>query len=177
MSLQLLYSRIIASAYGITITVWAALIGITLTGLALGYFAGGYFSRKKSSIKKTLIMVVVFASILTFLLPITGQYFISTFLQMSTIPGLFLFCVTFILPIVFFYGMVSPLVIENCSSIKPSEKKGSKAGLIYAISTFGGITGTFIFGLYFIPYSGIQMSMILISSTLLLSAVPVFIKR
>jgi len=50
-------------------------------------------------------------------------------------------------------GMVSPLVVANLDS--SAETSGKRAGLVYAISTTGGITFTFLFGFYVIPNFGL----------------------
>jgi hypothetical protein len=54
---------------------------------------------------------------------------------------------------------------------------GSSAGLVYSISTFGGIIATFSFGLYFIPYLGVKTSSLIVASTLIFALVLILFSK
>lgn len=176
MSLQLLTSRIIASGYGITLNVWAILISITLAGLASGYFAGGYLTRSKINLLGSFRIIIIISTLFSFLLPFSGFIFIQKFLEFHANIGLVLYCIIFVFPAVFMYGLYSPVIIELLSKLDQRQKHGSVAGKVYSISTFGGITGTFLFGLYIIPIHGIKIACIIMGFAMLLSLI-VFYKN
>ena len=49
MALELLGSRFLAPHFGSTIFVWGSLIGVVMTGLALGYYCGGKLADRNAS--------------------------------------------------------------------------------------------------------------------------------
>lgn len=171
MSLQLLTSRIISTGYGVTLNVWAMLIVLTLAGLACGYFTGGYLTRSKNEVLASFRIVIVVATLFSFTLPFLGFIFIQTLLEFNPNFGLVLYCLLFVFPAVFMYGMFSPILIELLTQFDSHQKHGIVAGRIYSISTYGGITGTFLFGLYIIPIHGIKIACIIMGLAMLLAII------
>ncbi|MEZ5081983.1 MAG: fused MFS/spermidine synthase [Bacteroidales bacterium] len=69
----------------------------------------------------------------------------------------------------FFLGMVSPYAVKL--KIKDVKTSGATAGYLYAISTAGSITGTFLAGFYLIP--SFRISVILYIFTLVLLSISI----
>lgn len=177
MGVQLLYSRIIAAGYGITLNVWSILISVSLAALAAGYFSGARISQRSVSIQRSLLVILLLSAVLLFILPLLATVCLESLLTLNTGLGLLLFCILFISPVILLFGMVSPILIEILS--KESDGKalnGKISGRIYAVSTVGGIIGTFLFGLYFIPYNGIYSSVIILSVSLLMATIVLLVK-
>lgn len=152
MAFQLITSRILASAYGNTIDVWAVLLSFTLLGLAFGYFYGGRIAKKSDT--KILAYFLTASLILILILPWYQKFILFIGLNLPDITGLLLFGLIAVAPVTFIFGIITPVLIK----IITTSKTPFLAGKLYAISTAGGVIGTFIFGLYFIPYFGVMIS-------------------
>ena len=74
---------------------------------------------------------------------------------MGLISGICITCVLLLLPPMFCFGMVGPMVVALMSS--QLETVGKTAGTVYFTSTLGGIAATFFLGLYFIPVAGLRL--------------------
>ncbi len=151
--------------------VWAILIALTLAGLAGGYFTGGYLTRSKINLLTSFNIIASIATLFSFILPFFGFIFIQKLLEFQANLGLVLYCLLFVFPLVFMYGIFSPIVIELLTQVDTHQKHGSIAGKIYSISTYGGITGTFLFGLYIIPFYGIRNACIIMGLLMLLAII------
>ena len=167
MAVEIMSAKIIAPYFGNSIYVWAAVLATTLLGLACGYFVGGNYSLKKNSVK-TLFFVSVLGGVLTIILPFTSAFILENTqglgLQMGTIIASF-----FILfPIVFCFGMVSPLIIFLTSHLY--NNTGKNASIVYTISTIGGIFFALLTGLYLVTTLGLKSSHFLVGLVLLLTS-------
>lgn len=165
MAVELIGAKLAAPFYGTSLYVWATIFAVTLVGLALGYFYGGYVSEKKPTVS-TLRKVVLIGGLFTLIMPFWGKFVMNLMFDLPLIVGVLSSCFLFLFPPLFCFGMVSPLIIQllNNSNNNP----GQNAGSIYAISTLGGVICTFLFGFYFIPFKGITLSLIIVSTMMLL---------
>lgn len=157
MAFQLLTSRILAGAYGSTIDVWAVLLSFTLLGLAFGYFYGGRISQKDE--KGILFYLLTASFVLILILPWFQKFMLFVGLNLPDITGLFLFGLLAVAPVTFLFGVITPVLIKSITNADTS----FLAGKLYAVSTIGGVLGTFAFGLYFIPFHGVMKSSFLCS--------------
>lgn len=151
MILELIGARILAPFLGTSIFVWTSLIGIILGALSVGYHLGGKFSRKNPSLD-FLAKIFLAAGVLIFIIPLMKDPVLS----ISTLFGVkwgsvFATICLFTLPSIIL-GMVSPYVIRL--KVETVEETGNIAGNLYALSTLGSITGTFLAGFYLIPAFG-----------------------
>lgn len=162
MALELISSRILAVGFGSTLKVWAVLLTMTLLGLALGYYFGGKFSAKPELRIKLLLGLSLFSSVFLLLYPGLGSGVVDLFDGLGLITGTFLASLVLVFVPLCVFGMFSPLLIDLLNENK-TEKSGSTAGLVYGISTLGGIVATFLFGLYILPYFGIRVSSFILS--------------
>src|SRR5436190_12366605 len=71
MVIELLGAKIIAPYYGASLYVWSSVLGVTLGGLALGYFLGGYFSEKYKN-QLLLFLVILTGAFFAMLAPLIG---------------------------------------------------------------------------------------------------------
>lgn len=162
MAFELISSRVIANSYGATVKIWAFILAITLCCLTLGYFLGGKLSARKNKGIKILLTLVLVTSVYLasypFFAPVTANFFVhaDNFFAMF-----FAFLLLVGLPIVTF-GMITPVIIQLIAR-EQGALSGKHAGLIYGISTLGGVFGTFLFGLQLIPYQGVSFSSQLIA--------------
>lgn len=165
MGLEIISSKIIAPYFGASLYVWATILGITMGGLALGYFAGGILSEKSRFTIAKLMMLFCFASGLTFLMQYSAPGIMGKTIFLDIRLGIFFSCIVFLLPPIFCFGLISPLSIQILISSK--DNIGYSTGLIYTISTIGGILFTFLTGFSLVSEFGVKFSVNLIGIVLL----------
>ena len=153
MAVELMGAKLVAPFYGGSLYVWTAVLTITVLGLTLGYYAGGRLSEKRPT-EKTLFIILGISALLVLALPLTASISMALTKGMGLIIGICITCVLLLLPPMFCFGMVGPMVVRLMSS--QLETVGKTAGTVYFTSTLGGIVATFFLGLYFIPVAGLR---------------------
>jgi predicted membrane-bound spermidine synthase len=153
MAVELMGAKLVAPFYGGSLYVWTAVLTITVLGLTVGYYAGGRLSKKRPT-EKTLFIILGISALLVLALPLTASISMALTKGMGLIIGICFTCVLLLLPPMFCFGMVGPMVVRLMSS--QLETVGKTAGTVYFTSTLGGIVATFFLGLYFIPVAGLR---------------------
>src|ERR1041385_3859724 len=72
MAAELLGAKMLAPYFGSSLYVWSSVLGITLGGLALGYFAGGILSQKKNA-ERDLYAVLLASAIFLIAMPVLAK--------------------------------------------------------------------------------------------------------
>jgi predicted membrane-bound spermidine synthase len=152
MASELLSARMLAPYFGSSVFVWSAVLGITLGALALGYYQGGALSQNEKR-EKFLFLALLIAGCLLMIQPLNAQWILSASAYLSFYEGVALSALVIILPPIMFMGMVSPLMVATLDH--SIESAGKRAGIVYTVSTMGGIVFTFLYGFYIIPEFGI----------------------
>ena len=153
MTVELMGAKLVAPFYGGSLYVWTAVLTITVLGLTLGYYAGGRLSKKRPS-EKMLFIILGISAVLVLALPLTASISMALTKGMGLIIGICITCVLLLLPPMFCFGIVGPMVVRLMSS--QLENVGKTAGTVYFTSTLGGIVATFFLGLYFLPVAGLR---------------------
>jgi MFS family permease len=149
--LEVLGTRFIAPYYGTTIYVWSSLIGVTLLGLAAGYFAGGWLADKSGS-AAPMYYIILAASAAVYLIPFTAPFILRATNQFGPrIGSLASAAVLFIVPFILL-GAVSPFAVRL--SVGELKDTGMTAGSLYGISTVGSFLAAILTGFYLIPVVG-----------------------
>lgn len=169
MACELFSAKLIAPFFGSSLYVWAAVLGVTLSALMLGYYVGGYISEK-SKRDDVVFWVLLFAGLLLAVMPFTAFWSMSNFIDFSVQWGSTLSLIIFMFPPLFLMGTTSPLIINLMNTAV--EFTGKTAGSIYAISTLGGIFATFLVGFYLLPEYGIKWPCLFFG--VILSVVPFY---
>ncbi len=166
MAAELCGTKLIAPYFGSSLYVWTSVIAITLGSLAAGYFYGGKLSLKENK-QKILLSILLIAALYMGCMPIVSGMFKIFAVGMPLIPAVVISSFILLVPPMFLMGATSPLII----SLQTSEaaESGRVSGLVYSISTVGGIISTFICGFYLIPAFGINITLISFAILLLLS--------
>jgi predicted membrane-bound spermidine synthase len=166
---ELAGGKMLAPFFGTSLYVWASTLAVTLGALTIGYYFGGELSRKGHEERhKALFITLAAASALVVLMPVIANFVMQHTIQMSFLPGLVMSQVVFLLPPIMGMGMVSPLLI---GLIGESKDSGKAAGLVYAISTLGGVIGTLLAGFWLVPVIGISIPCVVIGALLFLLSV------
>lgn len=170
---ELVGAKLVAPFFGTSLYVWASAIGLTLGSLAIGYFSGGALSRR---FKSPLVIFWIFmvAGVFVLAMPVTAKWIMSSTINMSIGAGVTISMILFLCPPLILFGSMSPIIIKTLT--KDAENAGRISGLVYSISTLGGILFTYLTGFYLLPTYGISspalffgMLIILLSLIFLLS--------
>jgi spermidine synthase len=168
MACELLGAKMIAPFYGTTLYVWSSVIGVTLLALAAGYFAGGFLVDRYPTNTLLFTVLAVGASLIG-LMPAAAKAAMMASLGFGVRAGSLVSCLAFLLPPLVCMGMTSPIIIRL--GARDVEHAGRTAGLVYAVSTVGGILATLATGFYIIPSWGITAPTLI--AALILGVFPV----
>jgi hypothetical protein len=165
MAVEMLSSKIIAPYYGASLYVWATIIGITMGGLTIGYFLGGILSEKRMFTIPKLMAFFVLSALFTLLIQYSSGIIMNNTLHLDLKAGIFMSCLMFLLPPIVCFGIISPVIIQIMINFR--NHAGFSSGLIYTISTLGGILFTFLTGFVFISTFGVIFSINVVGILLL----------
>jgi len=175
MACELIGARLAAPYFGSSLTVWAAVLGVTLTALMCGYYAGGWLSGKFRT-RAAIFFILAAAGALLIAMPALSQWVMGATLEMPVRSGATLSLAFYMFPPLFLMGMSSPVVIHLLN--ERTETSGKTAGSVYAISTLGGILATFLLGFYLMPWLGLRLPAFAFGAILLvLSAAGLIVHR
>ncbi len=153
MVLELTAGRIIAPFLGVSLYTWTAVIGVVLTGIALGNYTGGVLSDRFPA-KKLLSLLFFCAALTCFLAPAVNKA-AGSWYRFMLLPVPFRIAlhvsVTFFFPSLLL-GMVAPVVAKF--ALDKGLPTGKTVGTIYAWSATGSIFGVFSAGFFLIPNIG-----------------------
>jgi spermidine synthase len=171
LAIEMSASRLLAPYFGTSLFVWANLIGLILLYLTIGYYIGGRIADRYPS-PAVLYGIVAIASLLVAAIPLAARPILSWSLSAfatysvgvfygSLVSVILLFAIPMIL-----LGCVSPFAIRL--RVERVGQAGRIAGMLYALSTAGSITGTFLSVLVFIPKLGTRYTIFIFAASLLL---------
>lgn len=176
MAYEIIGSRMLGPFVGTSMVVWSSIIGIILLSLSIGYFYGGKIADRFPSFK-TLSLIIGCASLfilfsLLFKNPLLQ--FLSSSINSTAIVSIVSSLILFTIPAIAL-GMVSPFAARL--KIRDERTAGATVGHLYAISTLGSITGTFLAGFYLIPAFRLSIILILLAMVLLILALYLYFMR
>ncbi len=161
---ELAGGKMLAPYFGTSLYVWASTLAITLGALTLGYYIGGEISKQEpEKRKKTIFKIITTASALVILMPVIASGIMSKTIEMDFLTGVISSQILFLLPPILGMGIVSPVLI---SMLAEGRNSGKAAGLIYAISTLGGVIATMLTGFWLVPVVGISLPCMIAGSLL-----------
>lgn len=167
MVVEIIAGRIIARYLGASLYTWTSVIGVVLTGIALGNYIGGRLVDRFKP-PKMLCLLFALAAISCLTVPLfnrlVGEFHIFWLLPWSFRIALHVICV-FFLPSLFL-GMVGPVVAKF--ALDKNLPTGLTVGNVYAFSALGSIAGTFSAGFLLIPAMGMVLVIWIISGILAL---------
>jgi spermidine synthase len=169
MVIELTGSRILAPYLGTSLVVWTSLIGIILASLSIGYWWGGRLADRRPE-ARVLAGIILTAAVATALVTLIKTGVLGA-LQART-NGLHAAAVSATLllfaPPSILIGMVSPFAVRL--KLKDMRSSGRTAGELYAISTVGSISGTFLAGFVLIPALGSTNILLLMAAVLAIAS-------
>jgi predicted membrane-bound spermidine synthase len=167
---ELSASRLLGNVFGTSNLVWAAIIGLILIYLTLGYSLGGRWADR-SPTYKTMYSILAWGAFTIGVVPYIANPVLRAAadafdgLQVGVLAGSFAaVLVLFSVPITLL-GMISPFAIRL--SLDDASQAGNVSGNIYAISTLGSFVGTYLPVLIMIPTIGTSKTFLVFSLFLL----------
>ena len=173
LAVEMSASRLLGNYFGSSNLVWAAIIGLILIYLSVGYTIGGKWADRSPEYK-TFFSILCWASLLIGLIPLASRPILRTASQafddmrVGVLVGSFVSVLAlFSLPVTLL-GTASPFAVRI--ALQDKQHAGSLAGRIYTISTLGSFIGTFLPALLLIPALGTYKTFVVIGAVLMLSA-------
>ncbi|MFC1976729.1 fused MFS/spermidine synthase [Chloroflexota bacterium] len=170
MVIELIASRILAPHIGVSLYTWTSIIGVILTGIALGNYLGGRIADKRPS--PLVLAAIFFIGGLATIAILPATNIVTSANWFGNLPLMWNFILKtsfiFFLPAIIL-SMVSPMVIKL--TLADLGQTGGVVGTIYAFSTAGAILGTFMTGFYFILWFGTRMTVWLVAAVLLVMGI------
>jgi predicted membrane-bound spermidine synthase len=164
MVLELAGTRVIAPVYGSGLFVWASLITVTLTCLAIGYWIGGKMADKRPQ-ARVFYLIILATGIVVAPLCIVSRPVLAWSIGLGFRAGpLASAYVLFTIPMILL-GMISPYAVRLVTD--RLNVLGTTAGRLYAISTMGSFAGTLVTGFVLIPTMGTRNILFLLSIMLI----------
>jgi len=173
LAIELSASRLLGNVFGTSNLVWAAIIGLILIYLTVGYFLGGRWADR-SPHPQTMYAILAWGAFLAGLVPFFSRPVLwlaaDAFdqLQMGALLGAFVSVLALFSVPVTLLGTISPFAIRL--AVKDSRQAGTLSGQIYAVSTLGSFIGTYLPGLLLIPLIGTIRTFLVFSIVLTLVA-------
>jgi predicted membrane-bound spermidine synthase len=178
MGVEMVMSRLLAPYFGSSQPIWAAVIGLTLCYLALGYRIGGALADRRPDLQ-LLYQIITWAGFLTGFIPLVARP-ILRFAQQSLsqvaaggfIGALLGVLLLFAAPVILM-ATVSPFATRlQLHRVEGGlETAGRTVGTLSSVSTVGSIIGTFLPSLVLIPAIGTEATLYLFSFFLLIIGV------
>ena len=168
-------ARLLAPWFGASTIVWANTIAVVLVALSIGYALGGRLADRAPYPAGLARIVLVAAALLAVVPFVSGPFLHQAVravdqLSAATFVGSLLGVGALIaLPLVLL-GMVSPYAVRL--EVDHVADAGRTAGRLYAISTVGSLTGTFLSALLLIPVVGTRRTFLVLAAAMALSALP-----
>ena len=162
--------RLIAPAFGASTVVWANTIAVVLLALAGGYWLGGWLADRHPHVR-ALALTALFGAALVALIPLGAIPLLGlTEDRLGELGGSLLVVLVLVGPPVLVLGAVSPWAIRL--RVRTIEDAGEVTGRLYALSTAGGLVGTFASALLLIPLVGTRWTFLIAAALLALAAAP-----
>lgn len=166
---ELAGGKMLAPFFGSSLYVWASTLAVTLGALTLGYYIGGELSKQEiTKRRKTLFTVLALSSALVIIMPLWADTIMSKTIEMEFLSGMIISQILFLFPPILGMGIVSPMLISLLAENNPS---GKAAGLVYAISTLGGVIATLVTGFWLVPVVGISIPCLVVGALLFLLSI------
>lgn len=172
LSLEILGIRILAPYVGTTTPVWAALLGVTLAGSAVGYYWGGVLADHVQK-KAVFLWLAAGASISIALIPLLRSVLSVVAPYFGYSGGAFIGAMLlFFIPIMFL-SAITTYVIRIF--VKTLDAIGKIHGDLYALATIGSVVGVFGTSYILVPFFTIPTILYSLSVSIFLLSISIFL--
>lgn len=168
LGVEIAASRVLAPTFGSSLYVWGALIGVVLTGLAIGYWAGGALADRWPS-PYLFVGAIALGALLVLAIPVLDEWILEQVVSWDPGPRLDPLLASILLfgPMSVVLASVSPIAVRLAA--RSIDRLGRTAGRLFSISTAGSIAGTFATAFWLVPEFGTDQ-VLAVSAVVLLAA-------
>lgn len=169
LGMEITASRVLAPAFGTSLFVWGALIGVVLSGLAVGYAVGGVIADRFPS-DRLLVLAMAVGAGLVLAIPVLDKPVIDWIVGWDPGPRADPLIAAIVLfgPASVVLASISPIAVKLAA--RSVETLGTVAGRLFALSTAGSIFGTFVTAFWLVPEIGTDQVLAVGPVTLLAAA-------
>ncbi len=171
LGVEIAASRVLAPTFGSSLYVWGALIGVVLTGLAIGYAAGGALADRWPS-PYLLVSAIALGALLVLAIPVVDEWVLEQVVSWDPGPRLdpLVAAIALFGPMSVVLASVSPIAVRLAA--RSIDRLGRTAGRLFSISTAGSIAGTFATAFWLVPEYGTDQ-VLAVGAVVLLAAAAV----
>ena len=171
---ELSVSRLIAPFFGDSTFIWANLIGLTMTYLAIGYWLGGRLADRYPRLwllYSITAMAAVWSALLPYLARPILQFSLDAFadVDIGSFYGSLLGVLLILAVPITLLGFVSPYAIRL--RMVDVDHSGHTSGNTYALGTIGSIAGSFLPVLVLIPWVGTRRTFLILGGMLFVPSI------
>jgi spermidine synthase len=169
LGVEIVASRVLAPSFGSSLYVWGSLIGVVLTGLAIGYWAGGALSDRYPT-PYLLTGTLALGALLVLLVPVLDAWVIEQIVAWDPGPRLdpLFAAIVLFAPVSIVLAAATPIAVRLAA--RSLERLGRTAGRLFSVSTAGSIVGTFVAAFWLVPELGTDQVLAVAAVTLLVAA-------
>jgi spermidine synthase len=153
LGVEIAASRVLAPFFGNSLFVWGSLIGVVLTGLAVGYWAGGALADRLPA-TQLLLGVMGLAAVAILAVPLLDEHVLEAVVSWDPGPRLNPLVAATVLfgPASVLMAGVTPIAVRLRA--RSLQRVGRTAGRLFSVSTAGSIVGTLATSFFLIPEFG-----------------------
>lgn len=151
LALEVLASRIMTPYFGVSLYIWAGILSITLTFLALGYYLGGQITRRGVRETQTgVFLLLPISSAITILIAaVIYPYWFPELARLDLILGSFVASALLLaFPLICLSAMNPILIALRADASRPGD---GGAGQVFFVSTVGSVAGVLVTAFVIIP--------------------------
>jgi spermidine synthase len=155
LGVEIAASRVLAPFFGNSLYVWGSLIGVVLTGLAVGYWLGGVLADRLP-VTGLLLGVIGLAGLSVLAIPLVDEDVLEAVVGWDAGPRLnpLLAAVILFGPMSVLMACVTPIAVRLRT--RSLARVGRTAGRLFSVSTAGSIVGTLVTSFFLIPELGVD---------------------
>ena len=162
MAIEICMSYILSPYFGNSNIVWTGVVSVILLSNSIGNWIGGVFKKNRAG--QMLLLSTLFLSISLCVAPLLSYWMCR--LPIDNTISAILTTVILLLPCEICIGTIPSQIMRNETSKSP---EGKRIGIIYALSTVGGVVGSILSGFILIPKLGADITLSLCIGLLLLT--------
>ncbi len=154
LAVELSATRLVGPAFGTSNAVWAAVIGLILLYLTVGYYLGGAWADRRGAGVLTVYVLTSISSLAIVAIPAVAPMVVASCSAMGLGAGAGAFLSVAVLfgPAMITLGSISPIAVK--AAVSDLVDAGRVTGKLYAISTVGSLVGAFMPVLWWLPEWG-----------------------
>jgi len=162
--IEILGARLLGPYFGVSLTVWSALIGVTLAALSCGYALGGRWADADPAPTRFAALFLT-GGALTLLLPLIQRPVITLVAGLGLRAGSLAGAMVLMFPPLLVLGMVTPFAVRlNTARL---DQVGRAAGNLFAVSTLASVFAAVATGFWLIPILGVRRLLVATGAMLL----------